>query len=367
MSKRTGKISVCYVLSYKHPNYVRSLVLLDLLRADERFEVFEARNTTKNIFRYLETLVKLLKIRFRKSPDIYILGFRGYEIFMPVRLLTLGRPLIYDEFINLYDWFVHEHKKMPANSVFAWLIRNYSKWTLQLSDKVLTDTKLNAEFSARIHTMSPEKFASVYVGTDETTFAPVTEKASKSKQFEIFFYGNMLPLHGVEHLLEATAALKDKPIHFTIVGGKGGRYEKLIRTFLREHKRIKVTYHPWVSYKDLPDLIAKADVCLGGPFGGTSQGRKVITGKTFQFLAMGKAVIIGKIDEAVGFEDKINCLEVEQDSAEQLIEKINWAYQHRSKLQTIGEQGQKLYNARFSVQAQKHILAEIIDEAVRAK
>ncbi len=362
MSKETRNIKVCYVLSYKHPNYIRSLVLLDLLRAHDHIELIEARNTTKNLLRYPQTLLKLIHIRLTQQPDIYVLGFRGYEIFLPVRLLTFGKPLIYDEFINLYDWFVHEHKKLSHNSVLAWLLRAYSKWTLELSDKILTDTKLNAAFSSRVHTMNPDKFVSIYVGTDESTFEAVEQKQSNTRTFEVFFYGTMLPLHGLEHLLEAALALQGKPIHFTVIGGKGGRYEKLIRNFLSENKKAKIDYEPWANYQELPDYIAKADLCLGGPFGGTSQGRKVITGKTFQFLAMRKPVLVGHVDEAVGFKDGVNCLEVEQGSADELREKILWAYNNRDKLPRIGAAGQKLYQTQFSRQAQKHILAETIEQ-----
>lgn len=366
MTREKTKITVCYVLSYKHPKYVRSLVLLDLLRAHDHIEVIEARNTTKSILRYPQTLFKLLYLRLTKRPDIYVLGFRGYEIFLPVRLLAIGKPLIYDEFINLYDWFVHEHKKLSHNSVLASFLRAYSKLTLDLSQKVLTDTKLNAEFSTRIHTVRPEKFVSIYVGTDEATFdtTKVTENTA-TKTFEVFFYGNMLPLHGVEQLLEAIEKLKNQPIHFTIVGGKGGRYEKTIRSFLREHQRVKMTYLSWVNYEDLPGLIAKADLCLGGPFGGTSQGSKVITGKTFQFLAMSKPVLIGRIDEAAGFKDGVNCLEIEQGSSDALADKILWAFKQRTQLPAIGQSGKKLYEQKFSRAAQKHILSDVINELTK--
>lgn len=367
MAREKSKITVCYVLSYKHPKYVRSLVLLDLLRSHDHITVVEARNTTKSILRYPQTLLKLLYLRLTKQPDIYVLGFRGYEVFLPVRLLTIGKPLVYDEFINLYDWFVHEHKKLSHKSFLASFLRAYSKLTLDLSQKVLTDTKLNAEFSSRVHTLNPDKFVSIYVGTDETTFDnPNATDKTANKTFEVFFYGNMLPLHGVEQLLEAISKLKDRPIHFTIVGGKGGRYEKVIRNFLHEHKRSKMTYRSWVNYEDLPGLIAEADLCLGGPFGGTSQGSKVITGKTFQFLAMSKPVLIGRIDEETGFKDGVNCLEIEQGSAEVLADKILWAFKQRKQLPEIGQAGKKLYEQRFSRTAQKHILADVIDDLVKS-
>jgi len=364
MNDRPRKIKVCYVLSYHQPNYVRSLALLGLLRANNQFEVFEARNKTKGLLRYAQTILQLILCRIKYRPDVYILGFRGYEIFLPVRILTIGKPLIYDEFINLYDWFVLEHKKIKSDSFTARLIMWYSRLTLKLSDSVVTDTSLNAEFSSRVHGLERTKFTHIYVGTDEATFTPGNKK-TPTKNLEVLFYGNMLPLHGVEHMLDAMRQLQDKPVHFTIIGGKKTKYETVIHQFLNEHNLSNVTYKNWVPYHDLPTYIGAADLCLGGPFGGTSQASKVITGKTFQFLAMAKPVLIGHIDEEVGFVDGKNCLKISQASEKQLREKIVWAIQHRGELEQIGLGGKRLYDEKFSKQAQHQKLTDIIAKVTR--
>ena len=57
-------------------------------------------------------LLKLVYVRFAKKPDVYILAFRGYEILPFVRLITLGKTFIFDEFINLIEWVIFEHKKI---------------------------------------------------------------------------------------------------------------------------------------------------------------------------------------------------------------------------------------------------------------
>ncbi len=363
-AKKLKKIKVCYILAYKSPNYIRTLALVDMLKACDDIELFEVRNTTKGFLRYAQTLAKLVACRIKYRPHIYILGFRGYEIFLPARLLTVGRPLIYDEFINLYDWFILEHKKFDNKSIFARVIKFYSKITLKLSARVLTDTKLNAAFSTRLHNITKDKFVSVYVGTDESTFKPVPAGQNLNKPLEVFFYGTMLPLHGLEVILEAIEKLKDKPIHFTIVGGKGTQYESKMNRYIDNKNLKNLTYKNWVEYKELPKLIADADVCLGGPFGDTSQSSKVITGKTFQFLAMAKLTLIGKISEETGFKDEDNCLIIRQGSSEQLASKIKWALENRDKLAKIGKQGRSLYEQKFSQRAQKNTLDKTIQDLV---
>ncbi len=351
------------MLSYGQPNYVRTLALVDMLRECADIELYEARNSTKGILRYIQTLWRLLICRLKHNPDVYILGFRGYEVFLPVRILTVGKPLIFDEFINLYDWTVLEHKKFKPNSMLALLVKWYSKLTLRLSRKVLTDTKLNAKFSSKTHSLPAEKFATIYVGTDEKTFQPVKTK-SPNEALEVFFYGTMLLLHGVEVILDAAKELKADDVHFTIIGGKGTKYEALIKSRIAADELDNIAYKNWANYEDLPGYIEKADVCLGGPFGDTSQSQKVITGKTFQFLAMAKPTLIGAIKEDVGFSDKNNCLVVDQGSVQQLAAKLKWATQNKNQLPEIGKSGRQLYEKTFSSAAQKQQLDDIVHSVI---
>ncbi|MEZ4646187.1 MAG: hypothetical protein R3E31_26280 [Chloroflexota bacterium] len=90
------RIRVCYILSYYFPAYVRSQTIIDGLRKIPEVEVYTAVNTTTNFWRYAQTCINLLKIRIQHQPDQYILGFRGYELYWLIRLLTIGRPLIFD-------------------------------------------------------------------------------------------------------------------------------------------------------------------------------------------------------------------------------------------------------------------------------
>jgi glycosyltransferase involved in cell wall biosynthesis len=101
-----------------------------------------------------------------------------------------------------------------------------------------------------------------------------------------------LPLHGVEVIIEAARLLQTKTdIRFKLIGEgkKLNRFKKLV-----VEKKIKnVEFHPFVPINYLPGEIAKATICLCGPFGKSKKASRVITGKTFQCLAMAKPIIVG--------------------------------------------------------------------------
>lgn len=361
-------IKVCYVLAYNPPNYVRTETLLASLRALPDVELCTAINSTTGVMRYIQTLWRLMIVRIRYRPDMYMLGFRGYEVYWPVRFLTLGKPLVFDEFINPYLWFVEEHKKLSPDSIYAKLLKQYSRAMLVTSTRVLTDTKLSADYSRATMNIPIEKFSPIYVGTNEEMFDALPKKKQENTQLRIFFYGNFLPLHGIDIILAAANELREESVKFTIIGGAKRRQdmEKFTES-IAEMKLKNIDHKPWVPYEQLPGYIADADLCLGGPFGGTPQANLVITGKTYQFLRMGKCTVIGRVDEEVGFRDKENCILVEQNSVDSLVRAVRWALKHRKSLDIIGAHGRKLYEKKFSQSAQLYKVGNVIEQAVQQK
>ena len=76
-------------------------------------------------------------------------------------------------------------------------------------------------------------------------------------------------------------------IKFKIIG-KGietANIEKLVK----KNQSGNIDFQDWVKPENLSAEIAEADICLGGHFGNTSKAARVISGKTYQFIAMKKA------------------------------------------------------------------------------
>lgn len=356
------KIKIGYILSYNDPKYIRTITLLQALAKSDKNKIYTAINSNRSVLRYIETLFRLVEMRLKYNPNMYILGFRGYEIYWPVRLLTLGKPLIFDDFVSPYHYIVFEHKIFSQKSIFAKMIYYSEKFILASSQHIITDTNLLKDFLCNTFQIRPNKISSIFVSTDESTFnAKVkTKEPVKKENFEVFFYGTFLPLHGMEYILYAAEKLKNLPIHFTIIGGKG----KILKKFLSLKSELQldnVSHKKWVDYKMLPEYISSSDLCIGGPLGNTPQANLVITGKTFQFLSMGKPTIIGSINLDIGFKDKYNCILVRQADTESITEAIKWCWSNKNKLQTIGKNGKELYDSKFSITQISKELNKIIE------
>jgi len=356
------KKKVCYVLAYRCPNYVRTRVILEALTRIDGLSLLKALNTATGLRRYFQTLTKLIRLRMTEKPDYYILGLRGTEIFWPVRIITAGKPLIFDQMMSSYDSLVNERQTGLKSTFLDKMLRSYEKSILRHADIVLTDTLLHRDYFSQLFDMPRDKIVPIPVSADESVFFPVPAQTSPStgQRFHVLFYGSLLPLHGVEFILAAAQNLSDHPVTFTLIGGE----RKGVRRIEETKKRLRLTnviHEKWVDFERLPEWIGKADLCLGGPFGGTGQARRVITGKTFQFLAMNKPTLVGNIACDHGFVDKFNCLLIPQADAKAITQAILWAMENRDKLTEIGVSGGELYRQRYSNDRVREAFIGILD------
>ena len=360
--KDRKRIKVCHVVSYRDPGYIRTRNLRAALEYLDGVELFDATNSRRGMLRYFETLWKMLRIRLRHDPDVYVLGFRGHEIFWAVRLIALGKPLVFDEFMSPSDALLSEGKGGLPGRLVGVLIFPLEWLCLRLSARCLTDTTLHQQFIAERFAISEHKIDVVYVGAAEPEQRPAARNGKENEPLSVLFYGTFLPLHGMDVLLRACKLVEGAPIQFRIIGGSGKSLARF-RERLGELDPGNVVHDTWVDFDKLQrELIPNADLCLGGPFGDTPQARRVITGKAFQFLAQSKATVIGRVDEPVAFVDRRNCLLVEQGSPESLAAAFEWALANRSELADIGHNGRRLFEKQFSVGA----LAAQIEPALRA-
>lgn len=280
---------------------------------------------TKAAFRYLVAMPGAFWRLLRLPGDhAILLPYPGTpDIFITAIVARLRRrKLVLDAFLPIHDTIVRDREMVRNGSLRARLLKWIEGAGLRLADIVLTDTDAHTDFLAREYQLPRDRFVTVLVGA-EPLFAnsssprPVDDLVLLPDDRKIvLFYGQFIPLHGLETILEAVRLSADAGFHWLIVGK--GQQEPLMREFLARYDGKNVTWLEWVEYERLPDLIARADLCLG-VFGGSDKAARVIPNKVFQQLAMGKHVITRKSPAIAGlaesFPDAITTLPAEDSAA----------------------------------------------------
>jgi glycosyltransferase involved in cell wall biosynthesis len=345
------------VTCYKQNDYIRARTLRAALAKCPDVDSIVVRNRHTGWLRYPEVALKLAKLRLVDRPDTYFITFRGYEIMLLMTLTFVRKPIIFDEFINFTEW-MEEHGRIRQGSLAYRVFRHWYGWLVRRSRLVTTDTDAHASYSAILNKLSIDFYRVIPVNADETVFKPQVDTKRPEGPFTVLYYGSMLPLHGLDHVLRTALLLKDNPkIAFRVIGGKRRVAEACAQAAA---DGARISYDSWLPFDKLPAAIAQAGLTLGGPFGDTLQSRFVVTGKTYQVLACAAPVVIGRNEVNEGFTDRLNCLTVAQADPEALAETITWASGHPQELRKIGQAGRQFYEKQFS----QAVINELVEDMV---
>jgi len=286
-------------LTGREIEYSRNAVLLRAFKKFASVDVIEA-STTKPIhyIRNLKIVFQGLSALTFQSYDLVFIGFYGHII---LRLLSpfIRQPILFDAFISNYDTLCFDRKLFRPDSLLGYL----SFWLDQANGKrathLLIDTDNHAKYFVDTFGLSAKKISSLPVGCRDDIFDPhlfkqedpsrPASKESDKSRTRVLYYCTYLPLHGVETVLNAAKALEHEPIDFNLVGN-GSQFHQMIK--LADTLAIQnVTFQPPLPVAELAAEIVRADICLGGHFGISAKARRVVPGKIYQMLAMGRPII----------------------------------------------------------------------------
>lgn len=234
-----------------------------------------------------------LVFRYLRAPrhDIVLVGYLGHLdilVLWPFAKLR-GVPIVWDAFISLYDTVAFDRAMIRPSHPFARLLFAWEWLACRAADCVLLDTRSHADFFVRIFGLAPGRTAFSWVGVEPEQF-PATRQASgdNERPLEILFYGQFIPLHGIETIIEAAAMAEPGTYRWTLVGR--GQETAKIRQKLAERPIADLAWAPWIAYEGLKEAIARADICLG-IFGSSDKAARVIPNKVFQALASQKPLL----------------------------------------------------------------------------
>jgi glycosyltransferase involved in cell wall biosynthesis len=215
----------------------------------------------------------------RRVPeaDALIVGYPGHFDLIAAKRAAAGKPIVFNPLVSLADTFVSDRRRFRAGSLAARALERVDRAAFGAADLVVADTQAHARFFAHL-TDTPVEVC--FVGAEDRLFTPGWRAEDP---FTALFVGKLIPLHGVETILEAARRLPD--LRFRVVGS--GQLDALL-----DERPANVEHVPWVVYETLPAELHRAG-CALGIFGTSDKAQRVIPNKAFQALACGTPLITG--------------------------------------------------------------------------
>ena len=350
-------------LTGREVRYPLNQMLLHALRQYNQVDVVEENGSGSSILkRSLQVFFKALSYVAKNDYDLIFVGFFGQFLMPAVRMIT-KKPILFHPLISTYETLIFDRKVATKNSPVAKLSYALDNHACHAANHLILDTQTNVSYFSSLFKIAKDHFSSVFVGSDERIFFPQPGKDGSGPAI-IHYHGSFLPLHGIDTIIEAARFLKNDPqIRFQLLGS-GLEYKRIYR-LVNDFELSNVTFIPSVPLEHLPIHIAKASVCLGGHFGISDKAARVIAGKTFQDIAMGKATIVG--DNSANLEllthgyDAWFC---PMNDPQALTDSIVELVKNTPLRETIGENARRTFMEKASLKALTPQIQQVVEQAV---
>ena len=271
--------------------------------------------------------LRLLKVFGRllfascKQYDAVFVGFAP-QLVLPFFGWKLKKSKLYiDFFISMYDTLCFDRKKFAPDSFVGKRILHFDRSTLKKADVILCDTLAHGRYFAEELGADSEKLQVLYLEADRSIYYPRHGEKPQEAQgkFTVLYFGSVLPLQGVDVVLDAMNRLKDQPDYCFYFIGPIGKDVPL-------PQGENLHYIHWLPQEELAKYIDFADLCLAGHFNvSIEKAKRTIPGKAYLYHAMEKPMILGEnpANHELYSEKEKGIYFVEMGSGEKLAEKID--------------------------------------------
>lgn len=276
-------------ITTKNIDYIRNTQEIRLI--EEKAKSIDKIYSDKRKYagRIIEVWIKLWKYRI-KDVDVVFIGFAPQLILPFFNWKLKNKTIVIDFFISMYDTLIYDRKKFSEKGIIAKICHYIDDKTLKKAEYVITDTKADAQYFIEEFCKDPIKFETLYLEADSSIYYPRRQhkRDHLKNKFVVLYFGSVLPLQGVDVVLDAIRLLKDeKDIYFQIIGPIPDKYKKPIQS--------NVEYIDWLIQEKLAEYIANADLCLAGHFSGEiDKAKRTIPGKAYIYDAMKKKIVFGE-------------------------------------------------------------------------
>jgi glycosyltransferase involved in cell wall biosynthesis len=231
-----------------------------------------------------EALVRLAvaELRLLRRPrepfDALLVGYPGHLDLRAARRAARDRPVVFNPLVSAVETLVDDRGRFRRDGFAARRLASIDRRAFHAADLVVADTAAHAEYLE--HTTGARSIAVCFVGAEERVFQPGWRPEG---EFTALFVGKLIPLHGLDTILEAARLAPG--LRFRVVGS--GQLDRLLGA-----APPNIEHVAWVSYERLAGELHRAS-CALGIFGTSDKARRVIPNKAFQAIACGTPLVTG--------------------------------------------------------------------------
>jgi len=253
--------------------------------------------------------------RYLQLPkhDIVLIGYLGlFDVLILWPFVRIRRTmLVWDVFLSLYNTVVEDREmigKYNPASIVLWCL----EWlALRLVDMALIDTQAHANYLIETYNLSTDKVKGLFVGVEPEMFHLAGNESGinipDNSKKKVLFYGQFIPLHGIETVVRAAKLTEGQDVQWLIIGR--GQEAPKIRSLVDELQPKNLEWIEWVNYGDLKKYLAQCHLALG-IFGITEKAQRVIPNKVFQILMAGRPLITADTPAIRELLEESNCVKL---------------------------------------------------------
>ncbi|MBB3169083.1 glycosyltransferase [Simiduia aestuariiviva] len=234
----------------------------------------------------LKSFLTAIKIILGRHKVVYI-SYPGYFVaFFLCLCPRVFRPvLVLDYFLSIYDTVVVD-RELVSSRFLQKIIKAFDRCLLLNARLAVVDTAENADYYAALFGVSPGKFIISNLAISSVKLVEPRCQAAPNERFQCLFVGTMVPLQGVQVIVEASRILSnlDQQVQFLVVGdGQDGHW-------LNDAPSNVSWRSSWANSLQLAEYMSEADLCLG-IFGSGNKAARVWPLKNYMYMAAGKAFL----------------------------------------------------------------------------
>lgn len=194
------------------------------------------------------------------------------------------------------------------------------------------------------------------------------EDHSKEAEYPYIFHSGTLfeQKDGILGMIEAFGKATKRlsiPLHFISTGQKekSPHYDDIEKLIEKYQIQDRIHFVSYLSNEELREALSKASLVIINKYP-TQQNVYCFSTKLGEYMAAGKPIIITKVGEAMNWlSSGKDCLMVEPNNKEQLVESIKYVFEHPEIAKDLGREAKLTCRNSFVYSAYSSVLNRMLD------